>query len=92
MGRLPLDIRELEDVKELFGNQYLLTFPSSLSGISHVMATRIRGNKVHFGLRGKSVIIRALIRDSLLEYVPRRVFTDSNNFNLPLGLIENCVY
>ncbi|KAH8589073.1 hypothetical protein B0O99DRAFT_523793 [Bisporella sp. PMI_857] len=92
LGRLPLDIRDSEDVKELFGNQHLLTFPSSLSGMSHVMATRIRGNEVHFGLRGKSVVIRALIRDSLLEYVPQRVFRDSDNFDLPSGLIENCVH
>ncbi|MCJ1402282.1 hypothetical protein MMC11_005502 [Xylographa trunciseda] len=92
LGRLPLDIRESEDVKELFGNQHLLTFPSSLSGMSHVMATRTRGNEVHFGLRGKSVVIRVLIRDSLLEYVPRRVFMDSDNFDLPSGLIENCVH
>ncbi|KAF8867182.1 hypothetical protein BDZ45DRAFT_609382 [Acephala macrosclerotiorum] len=92
LGRLPLDIRESEDVKELFENQHLLTFPSSLSGMSHVLATRMRGNEVHFGLRGKSVVIRALIRDSLLEYVPRRVFMDNDNFDLPSGLIENCVH
>ena len=92
LGRLPLDIRESEDVTELFGNQHLLTFPSSMSGMSHVMATRIRGNEVHFGLRGNRVVIRALIKDSLLEYVPRHVFTDNGNFDLPLGLIENCVH
>ena len=92
LGRLPLDIRESEEVKELFGSQHLLTFPSSLSGMSHVMATRIRGNEVHFGLRGKSLVIRALIRDSLMEYVPRRVFMDNGNFDLPSGLIENCVH
>ena len=92
LGRLPLDIRESEDVKELFGNQHLLTFPSSLSGMSHVMATRIRGNEVHFGLRGKSVVIRTLFRDSLLEYVPRRVFMDGENSDLPSGLIKNCVH
>lgn len=92
LGRLPLDIRESEDVKELFGNQHLLTFPSSLSGMSHVMATRIRDNEVHFGLRGKNVTIRALVKDSLLEYVPRRIFMDNNNFDLPSGLIKNCVH
>ncbi|KAH8656605.1 hypothetical protein BGZ60DRAFT_384977 [Tricladium varicosporioides] len=92
LGRLPLDIRESEGVKELFGNQHLLTFPSSLSGMSHVMATRIRGNEVHFGLRGRNVVIRALNKDSLLEYVPRHVFVDSENFDLPSSLVENCVH
>ena len=92
LGRLPLDIRESENVKELFGNQHLLTFPSSLSGMSHCMATRVHDNEVHFGLRGKSVVIRALNQDSLLEYVPRHVFMNNDNFDLPLGLIENCVH
>jgi len=92
LGRPPLDIIESADVKELFGNQHLLTFPSSLSDMSHVMATRILGNEVHFGLRGKSVVIRALLRNSLLEYVPRRVFIDNDNFDLPLGLIEDCTH
>jgi hypothetical protein len=62
------------------------------------MAIRMRGNEVHFGLRGKSVVIRALIKDglleydSLLEYVPRRVFMDNGSFDLPSGLIEHCVH
>lgn len=93
LGRLPLNIRESEDVKELFGNQHLLTFPSSMTGMSHVMATRAsHGNQVHFGLRGTTVVIRALQYNSLLEYVPRSVFVDKDVFDLPLGLIENCVH
>lgn len=92
LRRLLLDIKESKDIKELFGNQYLLTFPLLLSDISYVIATRIRGNKVYFGLRERSIVIRALIRDSLLKYIPRRIFTDSNKFNLPLGLIGNYVY
>lgn len=92
LGRLPLEIRESEDVRELFGNQHLLSFPSSLSGMSHVLATRIHGNEVHFGLREKSVVIRALFRDSLLEYVPRHVFMVNEKFDLPSGLIQNCIH
>lgn len=56
------------------------------------MATRVRDNEVHFGLRGRSVVIRAIFRDNLLEYVPRRIFMENDNFDLPLGLIENCVH
>ncbi|OCK76192.1 hypothetical protein K432DRAFT_428888 [Lepidopterella palustris CBS 459.81] len=92
LGRLPRDIRASEDVKELFGNQHLLTFPSPLGGMSHVMATRIRGHEIHFGLRGNSVVIRALTMDGPLEYVPRRVFMDNDSFDLPSGLIDNCVH
>ena len=92
LGKLPRDIRESEDVKELFGNQHLLTFPSSLSGMSHVMATRVRGHEVHFGLRGENVVIRAHTRDGLLEYVPRCVFMGNDSFDLPASLMENCVH
>ncbi|KAF4631564.1 hypothetical protein G7Y89_g6567 [Cudoniella acicularis] len=81
LGRLPLDIRESENVKELFGNQHLLTFPSSLSGMSHVMATRICGNEVHFGLakrawrleiRRKPVIWKTRQSDWILDVSNRR--------------------
>ena len=92
IGRLPGNIRESEDVKELFGNQHLLTFPSPLNGMSHVMATRIRGHEIHFGLRGKTVVIRALLGRSLLEYVPRTVFVKNENLDMPLSLIEGCVH
>lgn len=54
-----------------------------MSGMSHVMATRIRSNEVYFALRGNRVVIRALIKDSLLEYVPQRVFTDTATLICP---------
>ncbi|RFU32830.1 hypothetical protein B7463_g3489, partial [Scytalidium lignicola] len=92
IGRLPPDIRDLEDVKELFGNQHLLTFPSPLTGMSHVLATNMQGHEVHFGVRGETVAIIALTMDGPLEYVPRRVFGEGDNIDLPLGLIENCVH
>ena len=92
LGVLPRSIRESEDIKELFGTQHLLTFPSSLEGMSHLLATPIPGHQIHVGLRGKNVVIQALTRDGVLEYVPRRVFVNKNSFDLPLGLIENCVH
>lgn len=92
LAKLPIDIRESEDVKELFGDQHLLTFPSSLVGMSHARAASICGNEVHFGHRGKNVVIQAISGNNILEYVPRRVFTDGNSFDLPSSLIENCVH
>ncbi|KAK6601216.1 hypothetical protein H4I96_06557 [Botrytis cinerea] len=92
LGKLPIDIRESEDVKELFGDQHLLTFPSSLVGMSHARAASICGNEVHFGHRGKNVVIQAISGNKILEYVPRRVFTDGDSFDLPSSLIENCVH
>ncbi|KAI9683344.1 MAG: hypothetical protein M1829_005414 [Trizodia sp. TS-e1964] len=92
LKKLPREIRESEDVKELFGSQHLQTYSSSLQGMSHVMATQVGGYDIHFGLRGNSVVIQALSKSSYLEYVPRRVFTDSDSFDLPLDLTENCVH
>ncbi|KAM3084368.1 hypothetical protein ACMFMG_001526 [Clarireedia jacksonii] len=92
LRKLPLEIRESEDVKELFENQHLRTLPSSLSGMSHYLPTPLYGHEVHFGLRGRSVVIRALTRDGLLEYIPRRIFICNDNFDLPSSLIDNCVH
>ncbi|KAF2706375.1 hypothetical protein K504DRAFT_459665 [Pleomassaria siparia CBS 279.74] len=92
LGRLPREIRESEEVKELFGNQHLLTFPSSLGGMTHVMATRICNHEIHFGLRGGRVVIRAVTRNGLLEYVPPQVFRDNDSIDLPLNLVDNCAH
>ncbi|KAI9742781.1 MAG: hypothetical protein M1818_003510 [Claussenomyces sp. TS43310] len=92
LGKLPLDLRGSDAVKELFGNQHLLTFPSSLSGMSHVLATRPNGQQIHFGSRGMSVVIQALTRDSILEYIPRHIFRDDAGFDLPSTLVDDCVH
>jgi hypothetical protein len=92
LGRLPLEIIESDDVKQLFGNQHLLTFPSSLSGMSHVLATRVYGHEIHFGRRDDDVVIRALSSGALLEYVPSRVFRAGSEFDLPAALIDNCAH
>ncbi|KAK8065728.1 hypothetical protein PG997_012475 [Apiospora hydei] len=56
-GKLPLEIRNSEDVVLLFGNQNLLTSPSPLKGMSHQLLANPRDHKIHFGLRnGKAII------------------------------------
>ncbi|RYP66813.1 hypothetical protein DL771_007611 [Monosporascus sp. 5C6A] len=92
LGRLPLNIRTSEDVKELFGNQHLLTYPSWLSDMTYMLATPLGGHQIHFGLRGERVVIRASTQGGLLEYVPRRVFAMGDSFDLPSGLVDNCVH
>ncbi|TAQ90744.1 hypothetical protein B7494_g926 [Chlorociboria aeruginascens] len=92
LGSLPRSIRDSATFKELFGNQRPLAFPSSLNSMSHVMATNIHGNEIHFGFRGTRVVIRALDRFCLLGYIPRRVFIDGNNFDLPSALTKNCAH
>ncbi|KAF2797566.1 hypothetical protein K505DRAFT_358267 [Melanomma pulvis-pyrius CBS 109.77] len=92
LGRLPRDIRESNEVKELFGNQHLLTFPSAELGMSYVMATRMHNHEIHFGIRKGRVIIRASSRHGLLEYIPPQLFTGPHTVDLPFGLVGECVH
>lgn len=92
LGRLPRDIRESKEVKELFGNQHLLTFPSAEFGMSYVMATRIQNHEIHFGIRNGRVITRARNRDGLLEYIPPGLFVGLDTLDLPSGLVFDCAH
>jgi hypothetical protein len=92
IGKLPLAIRDSEEVKELFGDQHLLTFPSSRFGMSHVLARPQKGNNIHFGLRGNRVVIQAVAGGNVWEHVPHHIFSGPSKWDLPLSLIENCVH
>ncbi|OTA56699.1 hypothetical protein K449DRAFT_437916 [Hypoxylon sp. EC38] len=91
-GKLPLEIRSDQAVKDMFGNQHLLTYPSSLPGMTHRLTVSMHGQEVHFGLRDGRVIIRARTSHGLLEFVPRSNFTSPDNFDLPAELVDNCVH
>lgn len=91
-GKLPLEIRDSTAVKEMFGNQHLLTYPSSLPDMTHRLVSRVHGQEVHFGLRNDQVIIRTLTKNDLLEFVSREVFTGPDSFDLPAELVDNCVH
>lgn len=92
-GRLPRNIRESEDVKRLFGlNAHLLTYPSSESGMSFVMAQRVEGNEVHFGMRKDRVVIRARCRNNLLEYIAPHHFYSEGSYDLPIRLIFDAAH
>ena len=75
-SRLPASIRNDPDVKELFGNRHLLTYPSALPGMTHQLVGLHSQQAVHFGTRsGQVVVIQAVTREgALLEFIPRRVF------------------
>ncbi|KAF1847270.1 uncharacterized protein K460DRAFT_332087 [Cucurbitaria berberidis CBS 394.84] len=92
LGRLPRDIRESEEVKKLFGNQHLLTFPSAEYGMSYVMAQRMNNHEIHFGIRNGKVIVRAYSRDGLLEYIPHHLFSGPDTVDLPCSLVSNCAH
>jgi len=93
MSKLPLDIRNSTQVKELFGDQYLLTFPSPRLGMSY-MVTRHQGRyRIHLGHRGGRVVIHAVdSKESVLEYVPSSVFSGTDTCDLPMDLVQGCVH
>jgi hypothetical protein len=89
LGKLPRDVRESRDVKELFGDRHLRTWPSYLPGMSYWLDKPIQGFQIHFGLRRETVIIQAVRDHDHWEFVPRRIFTTEDHFDLPSSLIND---
>ncbi|KAG8361093.1 hypothetical protein FVEN_g899 [Fusarium venenatum] len=90
LGKLPLQMTQDPVVQELFGSQHLLTRPSGL--LEYQLVNDIMGHQVHLGLRDGEVVIQALYRNSLLEYVPRDIFKGSGGYDVPKDLVDNCVH
>ncbi|KAI1370598.1 hypothetical protein F4677DRAFT_437927 [Hypoxylon crocopeplum] len=91
-GKLPLEIRNDPIVQKMFGEQHLLTYPSSLAGMTHRLVSRLKGQEVHFGLRDGRVVIRTRSWEDLHEFVPESVFNSSASFDLPSELLDNCAH
>lgn len=92
-GRLPERIRDSAEIKELFGDQtHLRTYPSVLSGMSHQLVGLVEGWQIHFGLRNNRVIVRAISKSTILEFIPRTVFFKDTDYDLPVELLDTCVH
>lgn len=92
VGKLSYKIRNSPEVKALFGDAYLRTFPSNHDGMSYRLAGLHCSQIVHFGLRNDEVVIRAVSKEGTLEFIPRKVFSHSGAFDLPVSLIEDKVH
>lgn len=93
MGKPPAEIRDYEILKELFGNQRLVFFPSSMPGMSYMLAARKDGNCIHLGHRNDRLVIQAQNSRSVFELIPRDVFVGSeSSFDLPGSLLHSCVH
>lgn len=92
LGKLPADIRDSEVLKGLFGNQRLVAFPSNLAGMSYMLGVPKNGYHIHIGYRGQQLVIQAQGTTNLFEFVPRDVFGNESNFDLPGSLIQDCVH
>lgn len=96
LGRLPLTMREDAAIKELFGDQHLLTRPSGLPGMKYHLVSPINYHQIHFGgtAGSQGVVIKAIHNNQVLEHVNRNVFKspDGKSMDLPLPLIDDCVH
>lgn len=92
IGKLPADIRDSEVLKELFGNQRLVAFPSNMPGMSYTLAIDKEGHQIHLGYRKKQLVIQAQKSGRLFELVPRYVFGSGPHMDLPSSWVDNCVH
>ncbi|KKK12285.1 hypothetical protein ARAM_007521 [Aspergillus rambellii] len=92
IGKLPADVRDSEILKEIFGSQRLFAFPSNLPGMDYTLANHGEGHQVHLGYRNKQLVIQARTSNSILELIPRHVFGNGPEFDLPFSLISDCIH
>ena len=92
LGQLPAEYRESVILRQLFGNQSLLTYPSGLPGMTYMLAIRMYGHQIHLGFRNRNLIVRAYVRNTVLEFIPLEIFRDTSSFDLPASLIDGCVH
>ena len=92
LGKLPAEVLESPILKELFGNQNPLTFPSSLPGMSYQLVFTIQNHEIHLGWRQGHLIIQALFQETILEQIPQEIFAGQSGDDLPATLIQGCVH
>ncbi|KAF9883007.1 hypothetical protein FE257_004347 [Aspergillus nanangensis] len=92
MGKLPSDLRDSAILKELFGNQRLVAFPSNKPGLNYILAADQEGYEIHLGYRRQGLVVRAFRDQQVLELVPRNVFGTGTTLDLPGPLIGDCVH
>ncbi|KAF5977410.1 very large low complexity protein [Fusarium bulbicola] len=90
LGRLPLEIRDDESMRELFEERQLLTRPSGL--LDYQILTEMEGHQVHVGIRDRKLTIKALFRGSILQFVPRSMLKGPMAWDLPADLVDDCVH
>ncbi|KAL7793170.1 hypothetical protein V8C37DRAFT_415984 [Trichoderma ceciliae] len=93
-GRLPLEIRDNESVRYLFGDRNLFVYPSTIPGMTHRLADPFHDCVIHFGKRDSQILIQATTKaGGLFEFIPSAIFRGSDSsFDLPISLLDNCAH
>lgn len=90
MCTLPLSYRRNPLYRQIFGDRNPVVFPSPLQGMSWAVSEPAKGGqRIHLGFRQRTLVVRAVQRDELYEYVPAEVFGVASR-DLPAPLIDGC--
>lgn len=92
LGKLPAAIRDSTILKELFGNQRLVAFPSNVYGMSYVLGIQQDNHDIHLGFRGNNLVVQARKGRETKELVPSSIFGRDSDYDLPRSLIDDCVH
>ena len=92
LGRLPAEHRKNCVLRELFGNESPLIYPSGLTHMMYVVTRNTRGHEVHIGFHSGDMIVQARRKGQVLEFIHRSRFVDDYGADLPGSLLDNCVH
>ena len=96
LGRLPDEFTRQGFFRQIFGNRVFLTYPSSIRGMSYMLASLFQQHEIHFGFRDGVVFLRAVTAGRMvLEHLPAAIFGTGivgDAPDLPVLLINDCVH
>ena len=92
LGQLPSEHRGSAVLKDLFGDQPLLIYPSGLPGMSFMLAMEFRQHQVHIGFRNDILVVRAVFHGTILEHIPKNIFGPVHHTDLPGSLVYDSVH
>ncbi|KAK4171158.1 hypothetical protein QBC36DRAFT_367904 [Triangularia setosa] len=87
VGRLPQDTQNEVVMKELFGDQPLMVYQSSLLSMTYTLKYRPKGVTVHIGYEKGQTVVLARYQSMLVRLIPRERFCQKGVFDLPSPLI-----
>ncbi|KAI1385347.1 uncharacterized protein F4822DRAFT_445312 [Hypoxylon trugodes] len=97
LSKLTADSKITIILEELFGGPISLRkWPSKSPGMTYVLAVSPKGYQIHVGYADRGTIIHATkgtgMNRQTLEIIPREIFYQKSQFDIPAALIENCIH